>query len=55
MLDKYGLRASGDSLGSISYHSTGNPLKLQALLPKLIGIQGDVKSLSWHDGDLLDL
>lgn len=34
--------------GAIQYLTTGDPLKLQALLPLLIGEQGNVAALGWH-------
>lgn len=39
--------------GAIQFLTTGTPLNLQALLPPLIGDQGNVEALCWQQGELL--
>lgn len=39
--------------GAIHFLTTGTPLKLQTLLPPLIGDQGNVEALCWQQGELL--
>lgn len=54
LMDQYDMRNKQDDDGKVEYYSTGSPRSLQNLLPRLIGVDADVKRLSW-DEDHSDL
>jgi glutamate racemase len=52
LLDAHGLRSSAAKLGQVRYLTTGDPARLQALLPRLIGTRAPVRGLQWRAGQL---
>jgi len=53
VLDARGLSKPGSSLGAVQYLTTGDPAKLSALLPHLIGEENLVESLHWDSDRLI--
>lgn len=53
VLGMQGLQKTGSGLGAIQYLTTGDPAKLRALLPRLIGAEADqVQQIFWQDGEI---
>ncbi|MBL7163613.1 MAG: glutamate racemase [Anaerolineales bacterium] len=53
VLDARGLSKPGASLGAVQYLTTGDPAKLSALLPRLVGEENLVESLHWDSDRLI--
>jgi glutamate racemase len=54
LLDTNGLRIPGSTSGEVRYMTTGDPARLAELLPRLIGVEGEVHRLNWDGPELLD-
>jgi glutamate racemase len=52
LLDARGLRSPVGSAGSVRFLTTGDPGRLEALLPKLLGETGEVEQLVWVESEL---
>jgi glutamate racemase len=52
MLDAHALRNPGPEAGGMRYLTSGDPPRLQAMLPALIGETGSVEQLVWEQGKL---
>lgn len=52
ILDTHGLRSPGKEAGSIRYMTSGDPQRLQTMLPRLISESGQVEPLTWKQGQL---
>jgi len=55
LLDQHGLRAPEETDGSTRYLTTGDVVKMAALLEQLQGVKADVKGLRWGRGKLLEI
>ena len=54
LLDTNGLRIPGSTSAEVRYLTTGDPARLAELLPRLIGVEGEVHRLNWDGPELLD-
>lgn len=52
LLDKHRLHTDREVEGRILFMTTGDPAQFAALLPQLIGMEGDVVPLQWRRGSL---
>jgi glutamate racemase len=52
LLDQRGLRNLSGEPGAARFLTTGEPGRLKALLPKLLGETGDVVLVRWREGEL---
>lgn len=52
LLDEHQLRGDGKEEGETQFLTTGKPEMLAALLPELIGMEGEVTPLRWNRGQL---
>lgn len=52
VLEERGLRGIGSEHAPVRYYTTGDPARLQAMLPSLQGEPGQVQGLRWEDGRL---
>ena len=52
LLEAKGLLNKSLDQGRIEYFTTGDPVQLEGLLPRLSDSSGDVKTLAWAQGDL---
>jgi glutamate racemase len=46
------LQTSGNTPGQVRYLTSGDPDRLASLLPRLLGVAGDVMILNWDEGHL---
>ena len=54
LLTAHGIQSQNPKPGRIHFYSTGDPVRLESLLPTLIGVQARVKRLCWRDGRLVE-
>jgi glutamate racemase len=52
LLEKNGLRSPDSSPGKVRYFTSGDPQRLEALLPRLVGEAREVEAVLWVDGEL---
>jgi glutamate racemase len=54
LLDAHSLRSHSAKFGEVTYLTTGDPAKLQTLLPRLIAERAPVRGLQWRAGQLVN-
>lgn len=54
LLEAAGTRRQGDGLGEVRFYTSGNPNTFQALLPKLLGENEDIRAATWKNASLVE-
>ncbi len=54
LLDAHEMHNGGQKRGKIRFYTTGDPVKLESLLPALAGVQARVEPLRWQGGKLVE-
>jgi glutamate racemase len=52
LLETHALNAPQSASGTVQFLTTGDPAKLESLLPRLIGQDAQVGTLRWEQGQL---
>ncbi|MCD6401582.1 MAG: aspartate/glutamate racemase family protein, partial [Anaerolineales bacterium] len=55
LLEKHRLANCRDSLGEVVYLTTGEPPILEQLVSGLLGVEGEVRGVTWQGGCVIDL